>query len=464
MPRQSDLAKGGDAANVTRRQKTPPRTVPALQLGIAGLKRTASGTIKATDASPTKSLTHAATTDGSKTTVTEASGQNINDLTTQLQTRLSYAMLKVQRGWESHSLDEVEALTSQQASPTSLKGTLDRHPLRQSPLGAASWTSMSRQSSGLSENSPLSPFPASQRIVHGHDSLDANHLRSRPTGRAWPVNASESHGGGPLESPSSNLTSHTYESFRRGQTGTNTASAKRPFEASKTSTGNVSSAQQRPPALAPAVDLIPSTITSSHPGQQERERERPDNLHSPIHASSQISSVTSPTNSISTTVQVTPTARPRLSFAEGKRPLSLRTPSQTEKASMEQDAVETLLYMSTPGGNRIHQAPHNTPASAQYSQPQTPIRQGPSPLSTTAPMFRTPVTPRRTVKPSGISSEGDNQTKGRVASVIGKYPTRDRGLKLMPRRPTIDEEEDDDGSDDEIDRMLDAMSSSSEDD
>ena len=43
-------------------------------------------------------------------------------LSAQLKTRLSYAMVKVQNGWEKQSLDELEESQSQRGSPNSAPG------------------------------------------------------------------------------------------------------------------------------------------------------------------------------------------------------------------------------------------------------------------------------------------------------------------------------------------------------
>ena len=45
-------------------------------------------------------------------------------LSAELKTKLSYAMLKVNNGWQSHSIDEVESLASQAGSPTSSTSTV----------------------------------------------------------------------------------------------------------------------------------------------------------------------------------------------------------------------------------------------------------------------------------------------------------------------------------------------------
>jgi hypothetical protein len=46
-------------------------------------------------------------------------------LSAQLKTRLSYAMVKVQNGWEKQSLDELEESQSQRGSPNSAPGRSD---------------------------------------------------------------------------------------------------------------------------------------------------------------------------------------------------------------------------------------------------------------------------------------------------------------------------------------------------
>ncbi|KAM0664605.1 hypothetical protein ACQRIU_006463 [Beauveria bassiana] len=53
-------------------------------------------------------------------------GSHISDMSADLKTRLAYAMMKVHNGWQSRSLDEVESLASQAASPASSNSTLPR--------------------------------------------------------------------------------------------------------------------------------------------------------------------------------------------------------------------------------------------------------------------------------------------------------------------------------------------------
>jgi len=109
---------------------------PAL---TQGSKRTASGALKnsgsAEELSPTRSSAH-------KRHISVDSAMNSNrigevclvsspgagsgavadhvlQLSAQLRTRLSYAMMKVQNGWEKRSIEELEEQTSQKGSPIS---------------------------------------------------------------------------------------------------------------------------------------------------------------------------------------------------------------------------------------------------------------------------------------------------------------------------------------------------------
>ncbi|RSM09979.1 hypothetical protein CDV31_007385 [Fusarium ambrosium] len=57
---------------------------------------------------------------------TSATGGYIGELSAELKTRLSYAMIKVNHGWQANSLEEVETLASHAASPTSSTSTVHR--------------------------------------------------------------------------------------------------------------------------------------------------------------------------------------------------------------------------------------------------------------------------------------------------------------------------------------------------
>jgi hypothetical protein len=69
-------------------------------------------------------------------------------LSAQLKTRLSYAMVKVQNGWEKQSLDELEEVQSTRGSPNSAPGRTDRLA-----FDSPSTFDRQRRPSGISDHS-----------------------------------------------------------------------------------------------------------------------------------------------------------------------------------------------------------------------------------------------------------------------------------------------------------------------
>lgn len=69
-------------------------------------------------------------------------------LSAQLKTRLSYAMVKVQNGWEKQSLEELEEVHSQRGSPNSAPERSDRLA-----FDSPAMMDRRRRPSGVSDNS-----------------------------------------------------------------------------------------------------------------------------------------------------------------------------------------------------------------------------------------------------------------------------------------------------------------------
>ena len=92
---------------------------------------------------------------------TASSAMSPRELTNELKTRLSYAMVKVQKGWESLPIYDLESLASQSGSPSSSSG-LTLNGRRTSAFGSA-FTSprvaLTRDQSGLSE-------PGKDTVMH----------------------------------------------------------------------------------------------------------------------------------------------------------------------------------------------------------------------------------------------------------------------------------------------------------
>lgn len=224
----------------------------------------------------------------------------------QLKTRLSYAMLKVQNGWQDQSLSELENLAPQQASPMSPASDKKR-AFYYSPSGELH----SPRSSGR----PLG-------------SSSDQHFLTSPRKRVSPPEQYPGSPGNPRGSASSSQAS-TYEAFWREHSNTNTS--RLPLSQTQTLAG---------PSLAPPVDIQPKT----HWQQGRSPMRQPPPLQIGSHPS-------------------TPQRRPNT---------ATRTPSQ--QAAVEKDAVETLLFMSSPGNSGYH--PHtSTGARTSLTATVVPDRQ-----------------------------------------------------------------------------------------
>lgn len=212
-------------------------------------------------------------------------------------------MVKVQNGWQAHSFDELESL-SQQVSPVSAVSDL-RQPYGSPRLNIPDAGEQIRfsQSSERTTATPENVTPFAQAYTRAS----------------------------PLDNPSSQVVSTsqptsmaTYESFWR--------------QHSTSSTMKSPQMQSPPPRIGPSL-APPADILPRNRRRTTSLRTQPPFLDTAYNASYDSRS----TNSLGS---VTSPATPP------KRKSSIRTPSQ--KAAMEQDAVETLVFMSSPGHSGHH--------------------------------------------------------------------------------------------------------------
>lgn len=222
-------------------------------------------------------------------------------------------MVKVNHGWQSNSIDEVESLASQAGSPTSSTSTLHgRRNLITSPRTAIANVQGQNAHVSQNHNSVAHPAPADFDLY-----------------------------------PRTEQQSRTYESFWRDHSSANSIPSVRHHTQSSSFTSPPTS---RGP-LAPPADIRPTP--------QSRRSDTPKFSKPPTmpgqHNSSHISTPRTPNrggNSFSDAVMQTP----------------------TQKTIQEQDAIETLLFMSSPGnsGNmghafRNHGSPQASPLRAEFS-------------------------------------------------------------------------------------------------
>lgn len=213
--------------------------------------------------------------------------------------------MKVQNGWESHNINELEVMTSNQASPVSVLS--DRKGPREfTPAGAIQ-----------AEYSTSPQSPKQNVLANG---LDNPTLNSRPPFQV--------HGHEPpnlvdiAHEPPSHQVGAAYESFWREHEGVSAPKH----------TG-VGGSPNEGPSLAPPVDLVPRNqrrIGGSIPQLPT------------LHTKDLHSAGNQPGSAFSNL----PTTPPRIKASK------TRTPSQ--QAAVEKDAVETLLFMSSPGNSNYH--------------------------------------------------------------------------------------------------------------
>ncbi|KAI0399351.1 hypothetical protein F4802DRAFT_590020 [Xylaria palmicola] len=269
--------------------------------GTHSRKRMADGLVKhsrhPSSASPVRTG-HSRNT--STVSVASTASSRIGELSAELKAKLSYAMVKVNNGWQSHSIDEVESLASRAASPTSSTSTL-----------------------------------------HGRHASSAR-ASPRITLAGFRPNASN-----PLSTTTSPVAQHppsrTHEPIWR-ETVSKIPSTTSPIS--------------QVPTLAPPAPIQPRQSLSTHPRRNSNARYTPAYLSHSHHTSPHTPLQPSP-------LQSTP----------GQH--TLRTPNvdpilfSPPQNLREQEALETLLFMSSPGNsaNLKHAFPTH-----QTSQPRNGTR------------------------------------------------------------------------------------------
>lgn len=215
-------------------------------------------------------------------------------LAADLKTKLTYAMLKVNNGWQRNNIDQIEQFASQKASPTS--ATFPESIYRRAYA------------------SPRSAAPSIIRGVSSGSSDSDSYLGSPNTGTFTPAHGSIVHFGAKTSSPQTK--SWSTRPFSQNAHGKAAASGVMAAHS------NLAAATSNP-ILAPPADISPPsrnrrTEMSRKPLSPAQIKHLP-NLMGPR----------------------TPVQNPRATL--------IRTP--TEQARAEKDALDTLMFMSSPGNS-----------------------------------------------------------------------------------------------------------------
>ncbi|KAK3353907.1 hypothetical protein B0T25DRAFT_222856 [Lasiosphaeria hispida] len=272
-------------------ERIPDGGADAAANGALSKKRTADGAVKHTrstsSVSPVLTAGHGHGRGHSRNTSTvsmaSTTGSRIGELSEELRTRLQYAMLKVNHGWQGQSIEQVETLASQATSPTSSNSTIHlRNGSSASPQLSQRGSNNTTPATGLSQ-----------------------HFPNRRADSLW------------------------RESARSGSSGSPTSPVK------------------TTPVLAPAVSIQPARHLN-HPRRNSNPKLTPTFLS---HASPNAGPHTpaQPSPYLGTTHQRTPVVDP-----------ILYSPHQNVR---EQDAIESLLFMSSPGNSA--NLKHTFPSSSQ---------------------------------------------------------------------------------------------------
>lgn len=238
-------------------------------------------------------------------------------LSNHLKARLSYAMIKVQNGWQTRSIDELESMTSQEPSPVSPVSDVRR--LFDSPRTTVMSAQFDR--AGFTQSSELTT--ATPETVHA-----SPQMQSRTSRLDYAYSQTND-----ITSPQLGQSDRTYESFWREHS---TSNASKYLHTQSSGEG---------PSLAPPAELQPRHVRRSNAPQTQPPTLQNSNQHS--------------FSSTASTPSATPATPPQ------RHATKPRTPSQN--AAMEQDAVETLLFMSSPGNSGYH-LPAQLPATSLRNQ------------------------------------------------------------------------------------------------
>ncbi|KAK4171940.1 hypothetical protein QBC36DRAFT_198188 [Triangularia setosa] len=285
-------------------ERIPENTMDPYANGVSSRKRMADGAVKDLRdkqmlMSPGQAHMGGHSRNPSAVSIASTTGSRVGEVSAELKARLSYAMVKVNRGWQTHSIDEVEDLASKAASPTSSNSTIH---LRNGSSASPQLSSGSQRASN--NTTPVTAFTQQPGRL------------GDPYGRESPLTGSRGSSTSPI----------------------------------KTTV----------PGLAPPVSIQPS-LHSIHPRRHSNPRLTP----SLLSASYQASSYPGP---------LSPSQLPGYASASQHRPLLADAMGfSPHQNNAEKDAIESLLFMSSPGNSA--NLKHAFPSS---SQPLPPGHTGPS--------------------------------------------------------------------------------------
>ncbi|EZF33826.1 hypothetical protein H109_07946 [Trichophyton interdigitale MR816] len=328
---------------------SPPSSRGVVQL-TPGQKRTASGSMKCS-VSPDRPFS-ALTTPGaryhSRSASTDSHSSRIAEISAQLRSKLSWAAAKVEKDWKSNPNSKQFSLSSKTHSPRGINASIrpNGHPPSSQPP---------RISGSVGERDLAAQV---LKIATGHSNPRPDMLQSKP------LNSSS-------------------RSYHRHNLSMGSIPSKLSYERS------TSNGLHQIPRLAPPADIIPGN--GPHTKRRVNQNSTsPKKLKVPSLSQQSSSSSVIGTQG-SCPIPATPPQPHQPSF---KAPSSATTAilgrhcTPTEKTIMEQDAVETLVFMGSPENSGYYNdsRPHtNPPSNSQDSFQYPPVTENTSAPTSSAP-------------------------------------------------------------------------------
>ncbi|RVD89803.1 uncharacterized protein DFL_000795 [Arthrobotrys flagrans] len=366
-----------DDNNNQRDTTTPPneRKTPSDEMVISpvvaatpphpniGNKRTASGAIKA----PSTSLP--ATPYQPATSSPRNGRERIGELSTQLRSRLSYAMIKMQNGLQGQSFDQVEnyivekrqnRLSQSPSITASNTPLIPPATIGSAQTGATSQplkrqTSVDSYSGGLGISLMPSPVPASPRAPH---SRVGRHSRTTSDPSAM------------FLAPAANISSHQDPNYWvKPPPSPLPSNIRGSGQNSNQALDSFAARFQMSPGrhLAPAAPIRhhARSPSGSHTLPVRRGRHPPPSLPKTFSNMSSVSNISSAPTDILSLAEEPLSSQPNASAAV--RPC---TPVRTNTLTMEQDAVESLMFLSSPGHSQHRGSRPASRSAVSTHQPQ----------------------------------------------------------------------------------------------
>ncbi|KAF3904878.1 hypothetical protein ABW20_dc0106833 [Dactylellina cionopaga] len=328
-----------------------------------GNKRTASGAIKS-------SSTSLPATPYQPSSASPRNGrERIGELSTQLRSRLSYAMIKMQNGLQGQSFDQVEHFIAEKrqtrlsqspsmsaaATPLIPSATLSSGQTAATTQALKRQTSVDSYSGGLGISLLPLPVPASPRAPY---SRVGRHVRTTSDPSAM------------FLAPAANIASYQDPNYWvKPPPSPLPSNVRGTTQGSGPQSDSFAARFQMSPGrhLAPAAPIRHHARSPSHTLPARRGKLPPPSLPKTFSNMSSVSNISTAATDVLSLADETSSQTIPQSSSAAVRPC---TPVRTNTLTMEQDAVESLMFLSSPGHSQHRGSRPASRSAVSTHQPQ----------------------------------------------------------------------------------------------